>query len=112
MRLRTQHVGRAPAPTWVVEKCTGERDHVRGSCSQDLLRLTRIRDEADGASDCAGSLADLVSEWNLIARPRRYCHLRANAAARHADVDDADLSCCFDVGDRLVDVPASLDPIR
>ena len=60
MRLGAQHVGRMPAPTRIVEERAGERDHIRGSFSENLFGLTRVRDEAD--SEIARGLCNYSSE--------------------------------------------------
>ena len=88
----------------------GQRHQVGPAVGDDCLGHVRVVDQADGARDDAGFLADALGERHLIAGcGRDLCVVNA-AAARGADIGGADVLQRLRDRDRLVDREAAVHP--
>src|SRR5262245_57504344 len=69
--LLTKLTRGAEWPVRIAQKLTREQNTVRLSARDDLVRLSGIGDEADGASGDARLATDALRERHLIARAKR-----------------------------------------
>src|SRR3954451_14251440 len=101
-----------PAPAGIVEECTRQCNHIGLAAGNDLLRLLRLADHADGARGDLRLGFDLCRKWHLITRTDRYRRLGVNPARGDADVIKTEIAQLACEDDGVFHGPATLDPIR
>jgi len=106
-----QRLGGVPDPARIVEEGAGQRHHVGRAVADHRIGLVRMGDQPDRAHRHPGLVADPPGQRHLIAglrRPRRFRH---DAAARRADIIDADGAQRGGEDHRLVDGEAAIEPV-
>src|SRR6187551_2532632 len=74
--------GCMPWPAWVVKHPAGESDQIRLAAGDDVFRLPRISDQADGCGVDPGRLLYCLRERHLVAGAERDFLERRNTAGR------------------------------
>ena len=89
-----------------------QRDEIGLARADDRLGLFSLGDQADGHGGDARGLLHGARQRHLIARAERDLLLCREPAAGHVDEVGAARLGCRGEGDALLDIPATLDPVR
>ena len=101
-----------PRPARIIAHAPTNRDQIRRTITQSLIRLCRFIDQPNRNGRNAGIFANAPRHRHLIARAKVNLLIRAAAAGRRADKITAKLLQFLRENDAIGQGPTAFDPIR